>query len=82
LTAVFAAALLLFVVVCPFTPTPNAVIRSDHSAPSAPQLVIAVLSLASPALLAFSFISLQQVAETHDPRPPLSVLSRTCVQLC
>jgi hypothetical protein len=82
LVALLAAGVLLFVVVCPITPTPTAVITSRNTAPVNTVSVVFATVLPALALLSFAFIRLESTVETGEVAPQLSVRMRTCVQLC
>ena len=80
--ALLAAAVLLFVVVCPITPTPTAVITSRNTAPVNTVTVVVASVPSALTLLSFALIRIERTAEAGEVAPPLSVRMRTCVQLC
>jgi hypothetical protein len=82
LVALLAAAVLLFVVVCPITPTPTAVITSRNTAPVNTVALVLASGLFTLALLSFALVRLEWTAEAGEVAPQLSVRMRTCVQLC
>ena len=82
LIALLAAAALLFVVVCPVTPTPTAVVTSRHSAPVTVVTVALAVVLPSLVLVTSTFFQLQSSVESRETFAPLTVLNRTCVCLC
>jgi hypothetical protein len=82
LIALLAAAVLLFVVVCPITPTPTAVITSRNTAPLATISVALAAILPSLALLTATVSQIQWITDVREIPAPLTVLKRTCVRLC
>jgi hypothetical protein len=82
LVALLAAAVLLFVVVCPITPTPTAVITSRNTAPVNTVSVVLETALPALALLSFSAVRFESTTDAGEVAPRLSVRLRTCVQLC
>lgn len=80
LCAIFAALLVLTVVVCPITPTPIAVVSVHSPAPhTAPAAIFSAIPMVAPRLDLSLWAVLPAaiaVAVSHD------VLSQTCVRLC
>ena len=82
LVALLAAAVLLFVVVCPMTPTPNAVITARNTAPVNTVLLALATVLPALALLSLGMVRFDSTVEAGEVSPQLPVRMRTCVQLC
>jgi len=78
-----AAALITFVVVCPLTPTPIAVVTSVGKAP-APALVGMLLAIALllPLLPVLTRVLYVATGEHGVPLMPAAVRELTCVRLC
>ena len=82
LVALLAAAVLLFVVVCPITPTPTAVITARNTAPVTVVTIAVAVAAILPLLVCASLIQLQSLNDESEALAPLQVLHRTCVHLC
>ncbi|ABF41772.1 hypothetical protein Acid345_2771 [Candidatus Koribacter versatilis Ellin345] len=79
LLALSIAALLFFVLVCPFTPTPIAVVRGN--AHTAPVIFLFLLpTLALPLLLAS--LACVAIASLEVPAFRSAVVDLTCTRLC
>jgi hypothetical protein len=80
--AVLAAAILLFVVVCPVTPTPTAVVTARNTAPV--NVIILALAVVLPLLVLISTAPCQfpHLDDARETLAPLTVLQRTCIHLC
>ena len=80
LITIFVGAIILFVVVCPFTPTPVAVLNGK--APAAHALAV---SIALPAVLPVPRVEMPVWATALERAPTLtggSVVDLTCSRLC
>ncbi|MBI2677164.1 MAG: hypothetical protein HYX28_00100 [Candidatus Koribacter versatilis] len=79
--ALFAAALIFFVVVCPQTPTPIAVVGAHGKAPAPSLAFFAVLLLPFTLRVERSFAYASLTESCHEmPSPDL--LDLTCARLC
>ncbi len=83
LVAILSAALLLFVVVCPLTPTPIAVVTSPGSAPV--HGLVAAIVVALPVLatvFVFAFAEFRTGSHIRPTSSSVRVIDLTCVRLC
>lgn len=81
MAAIVAAYAVLFVLVCPATPTPTALMTNAWTAPAAaPALVAAVLLLT--ALLPLSGTVTEPVSARLHPVSEPRLLDLTCARLC
>jgi hypothetical protein len=81
LGALLAAALILFVVVCPATPTPIAVVTAHGKAP-APSVAMVALLLMPFALALQRFQAARVRVESYRELPHPDLLDLTCTRLC
>jgi hypothetical protein len=79
--ATLAAALILFVVVCPVTPTPIAVVTTHGKAP-APSIAMVALLLVPFALSLQRFHAARVRVESYRELPHPDLLDLTCTRLC
>jgi hypothetical protein len=82
LFALLAAAVLLFVVVCPIIPTPNAVITARNTAAVNSVLLALATVLPALALLGLGMVRLESTVDAGEVSPQLPVRMRSCVYLC
>ncbi len=82
LVAVVAAYAVLFVVVCPSTPTPVAVLRTAGAAPVAVGALLPSLVLLMPSLLLWAAVRTALLNPRLDPVPTPPLVELTCARLC
>ncbi len=81
-TSLLAMAVLLFVVVCPATPTPTAVVQSRTAAPAITVGPVGPAILFAVAIVTAVLVRFERAQDSSLPFQPLPVLARTCVFLC
>jgi hypothetical protein len=80
--AVLAAAILLFVVVCPVTPTPTAVVTARNTPPVSAVILALAVVLPLLTLVSTALFQHQCFTDARETLAPLTVRHRTCIHLC
>lgn len=82
IAAVVAAYAVLFVVVCPSTPTPIAVVSTAGAVPAAVTPLMPSVVLLMPVLLLGAAVRAALLSPRLDPVPTPPLVELTCARLC